>query len=137
VISRVLRRRQEPRSIFEHIDAHVRPDAGGLAAGGEILPDEPLVSQRGPGWGPGALEGVIGGVEPSACDLAAIDQIYEALSALAARPTGAARGRLRELFREGRVRSRIDGLRDRLSAKSPPNAVELYPELREILLTSG
>jgi hypothetical protein len=137
VISRVLRRRQEPRSIFEHIDAHVRPDADGLAAGGEILPDEPLVSEGAADWAPGALEGVIGSVEASEGDRAAVEQIYQALAALAARPTGAARARLRELFREGHVRSRIDGLRDRLSAESPPNAVELYPELREILLTSG
>jgi hypothetical protein len=113
------RRRREPRSIFEHIDAHIRPGSDRLAEGGEVLPDEPPAA---------AVAGD---------DEVAIDRIYAALAALAAKPGAATRRRLRELFREGNVRGRIDGLRDRLSAESPPDAVNLYPELREILLTSG
>jgi hypothetical protein len=137
VISRVLRRRHEPRSIFEHIDGHVRPDTRGLAEGGEILPDEALVTHGASDVAPGGVEGMIESIAASEDDRAAIEQIYDALAALAAKPTSATRARLRELFRDGRVRSRIDGLRDRLSAESPANAGELYPELREILLTSG
>ena len=44
---------------------------------------------------------------------------------------------MRELFREGDVRGRIDALRDRLSADPPPNADRLYPELHDIFLRSG
>jgi hypothetical protein len=138
VISRLLRGSQEPRSIFEHIDAHVRPGVAGLTPGGEVLPDEPPASGSEIRWAPGALEGVTLGMGAEDAEAAvAVDQIYRALAALARKPSQANRRRLRELFQEGEVRWRIDPLRDRLSAESPPNAVELYPELRELFLRSG
>ena len=137
VISRLLRGRDEPSSIFEHIDAHVRPDVPGLAPGGETLPDDQPAVRSDIRWAPGALEGVTAGAAGSADDEEAIEQIYRALAALARKSSQANRRRVRELFREGSVRARIDGLRDRLTAESPPDAVNLYPELREIFLTSG
>jgi hypothetical protein len=138
MIGRIFRNRREPGSIFEHIDAHVHVDAPGLADGGEELPDE---RTRTPGDGSrlpaGALEGIFAVAGPGPLDEEAIDALYDALTALAAKPNAVTRGRLRRLFREGDVRVRIDGLRERLSAESPPHAELLYPELREILLTSG
>jgi hypothetical protein len=138
MLERLLRNRREPGSIFEHVDAHVRPGAPGLAEGGERLPDERTRTPGdGTGLAPGALEGIFAGVRPGPLDVEAVDALYDALTALAAKPNAVTRGRVRRLFREGDVRVRIDGLRERLSAESPPNAVHLYPELREILLTSG
>jgi hypothetical protein len=137
VINRMLRRRHEPRSIFEHVDAHVRPGIAGLTPGGEILPDEQPASRSEIRWAPGALEGVTAGALGTPDERAAVERIHGALAALAARPRRATRRRLRELFREGHVRGRIDGLRDRLTAESPAHAERLYPELRELFLTSG
>jgi hypothetical protein len=136
VIGRLLRGRGEPRSIFEHIDAHVRPDVPGLGEGGADLPDEEE-SRSELRFAPGAAERIFGAGVASDDDLEAVERIYAALTALARKSSQANRRRLRELFREGNVRARIDPLRDRLSAESPPNAVELYPELRELFLRSG
>ena len=133
MISRLLQGRGEPRSIFEHIDSHIRPGADGLAEGGEVLPDEEHATRDDPDAGLGAD----GPIAPGERDYEAVGQIYRALSQLARKSSQANRRRLRELFREGRVRVRIDPLRDRLSAESPPSAVQLYPELRELLLGSG
>ncbi len=127
MLQRFLRNWREPGSIFEHVDAHVRPGVRGLAEGGDVLPDE---QTRTPGDG----EGLFG---PGPRDEQAVDALYDALTALAAKQNAVTRGRVRRLFREGDVRVRIDGLRDRLTAESPPHAERLYPELREILLTSG
>ncbi len=135
VISRLLRGGGEPGSIFEHIDAHIRPGVPGLAEGGELLPGESR-SRDEVRFAPGAAERIFGGV-PSEQDFAAVDRLYTALAALARKPSQQHRKRVRELFREGGVRMRIDPLRDRLSAESPPNAVELYTELRELFLRSG
>ncbi|MDX6598327.1 MAG: hypothetical protein QOE87_2214, partial [Gaiellales bacterium] len=128
MISRLLRGGGEPSSIFEHIDAHVRPGVRGLTEGGELLPGEER-SRSEVRFAPGAAERIFGGGVPSEQDLEAVDRIYRALVALARKPSQQHRKHVRELFREGGVRVRIDPLRDRLSAESPPNAVELYPEL--------
>jgi hypothetical protein len=134
VIGRLLRGRGEPASIFEHVDARIRPDVPGLADD-DPLPDEPdePAELR---FAPGAAERIFVSA-PSDEDRAAVDRIYEALAALAAKPSQANRRRLLELFREGRVRQRIDLLRERLGEASPAKAVELYAELRELLLRSG
>jgi hypothetical protein len=132
VISRLLFGRGEPSSIFEHIDAHVRPGVPGLTEGGDDLPDE-----RAPTRGDLAVAAGVTDTVATEDDLEAVEQIYRALAALARKPSQPHRKRMRELFREGRVRARIDPLRDRLSAESPPNAVELYPELKELFLRSG
>jgi hypothetical protein len=137
VIGRLLRGGGEPRSIFEHIDAHVRPDVPGLSEGGADLPDEQELATSDLRFAPGAEERIFGTDVASDDDLEAVERIYLALAALARKPSQANRRRLRELFREGNVRARIDPLRDRLTAESPPNAVELYPELRELFLRSG
>jgi hypothetical protein len=122
VINRLLRIRQEPASIFEHIDAHVQPGVAGLTEGGSELPDDgELVAE------PGDL----------AETEAAVERIYAALVTLAAKPNANRHRRVRELFREGDVRGRIDALRDRLSADPPAHADRLYPELHEIFLRSG
>src|SRR5205823_10352173 len=47
------------------------------------------------------------------------------------------RERVRELFREGDVRVRVDALTSRLSAFPPRNPERLYVELRAIFLKSG
>ncbi len=138
MLERILRSRREPGSIFEHVDAHVRPDTPGLAEGGQALPDEAIRTPGdGPRLEPGALEGIFAGVGAGPLDEEAVDALYDALTALAAKQSAFNRGGLRRLFREGNVRVRIDGLRDRLSSASPPHAERLYPELREIFLTSG
>jgi hypothetical protein len=137
VIGRLLRGGGEPRSIFEHIDGHVRPDVPGLTEGGADLPDEREPASSELRFAPGAEERIFGTGVASDDDLEAVERIYGALAALARKPSQANRRRLRELFREGNVRARIDPLRDRLTAGSPPNAVELYPELRELFLRSG
>ena len=49
--------RQEPASIFEHIDAHVRPGVAGLAEGGAELPDDAARSSPAPGRPPAASRG--------------------------------------------------------------------------------
>ena len=73
------------------------------------------------------------GVRPSA-----VERIYDALAALAAKPTAARGGGVRELFREGDVRGRIDPLRDRLSAEPPAaRASASIPELHEHLPALG
>lgn len=122
VISRLLRGGGEPSSIFEHIDAHVQPGKAGLAEGGLQLPDDGEVVAE-----PG---------DPDAA-AAAVERIYAALVTLAAKPNANRHRRVRELFREGDVRGRIDALRDRLSAQPPAHADRLYPELHEIFLRSG
>ena len=137
MIGRLLRGSGEPRSIFEHIDAHVRPGVPGLTEGGAELPDEHELATSELRFAPGAEERILGTAVASADDLEAVERIYGALAALARKSSQANRRRLRELFQEGNVRVRIDPLRDRLSAESPPNAVELYPELRELFLRSG
>ena len=136
VISRLLFGKGEPSSIFEHVDAHVRPGVAGLTEGGDTLPDEPAAAGTELVFAPGATERIFSTV-PSEDDLEAVERIYRALAALARKPSQQHRKRVRELFREGRVRARIDPLRDRLSAESPPKAVELYPELKELFLRSG
>ncbi len=115
----------------------MRPGVPGLTEGGADLPDEEALPKSELRFAPGAAERIFGGGVASADDLAAVERIYDALAALARKPSQAHRRRLRELFREGNVRARIDPLRDRLTAESPPNAVELYPELRELFLRSG
>ena len=137
VIKRFLRRRHEPRSIFEHIDAHVRVDKPGLTKGGEKLPDEDEFSEGGISFAPGAVEGILRGPGDPEEVAAAVDRIYEALTALAADPGAETRAHLRETFREGSVRARMDALRDRLNAAPPPHTELLYPELRELFLRSG
>ena len=137
VIKRFLRRRHEPRSIFEHIDAHVRPDVPGLTKGGDELPDEAEFSEGGISFAPGALEGILRGPgDPEEVE-AAVERIYGALAALAEDPNATTRAQLRETFREGHVRARMDALRDRLNAAPPPHTELLYPELRELFLRSG
>ena len=137
MIKRLLRRRHEPRSIFEHIDAHVRPDVLGLTKGGEELPDEDEFSEGGISFAPGALDGILRGPGDPEEVRAAVDRIYDALAALADDPDSKTRAHLRETFREGQVRSRMDALRDRLNDAPPPNTERLYPELRELFLRSG
>ena len=122
MINRLLRLRQEPASIFEHIDAHVQPGVAGLAEGGRRLPDDGEI--------------VAEPRDPAAAE-AAVERIYAALVTLAAKPNANRYRRVRELFREGDVRGRIDALRDRLSAEPPAHADRLYPELHEIFLRSG
>ncbi len=122
MINRLLRLRQEPGSIFEHIDAHVRPGVPGLAEGGRQLPDdEEIVAAPG---------------DPAEAE-DAVERIHAALVTLAAKPNSGRHRRVCQLFREGDVRGRIDALRDRLSADPPAHADRLYPELREIFLRSG
>lgn len=137
MINRIFRRRREPRSIFEHIDAHVKPDVPGLSKGGDVLPDEAQFAGGEIPFAPGALEGILNGPGDPEEVRAAADRIYEALVALAADPGAETRLHVRELFREGRVRARIDALRDRLNAEPPAHTERLYPELREIFLRSG
>jgi hypothetical protein len=122
VINRLLRLRKEPASIFEHIDAHLRPGVAGLAEGGHQLPDD------------GEIVAAPGDAEATE---AAVERIYEALVKLATKPNAMRHQRVRELFREGDVRGRIDALRDRLSADPPAHADRLYPELHDIFLRSG
>ena len=122
MINRLLRLRQEPPSIFEHIDAHVQPGVTGLAEGGRRLPDD------------GEIVAEPGDPDEAA---AAVERIYAALVTLAAKPNANRHRRVRELFRVGDVRGRIDDLRDRLSADPPAHADRLYPELHEIFLRSG
>ena len=122
MINRLLRIRREPASIFEHIDAHVRPGVAGLTEGGRQLPDDAEIVAA-----PG----------DAAATEAAVERIYAALVRLASKPTAARHQRVRELFREGDVRGRIDALRDRLSADPPAHADRLYPELHDIFLRSG
>jgi hypothetical protein len=137
MIRRLLRRRHEPRSIFEHIDAHVRPDVPGLTKGGERLPDEAEFSEGGVSFVPGELEGILRGPGDPEEVGAAVDRIYDALAALAAEPGAETRAHLRATFREGHVRARMDALRDRLNAAPPARTELLYPELRELFLRSG
>jgi hypothetical protein len=137
VIKRLLRRRHEPRSIFEHIDAHVRPGVPGLTKGGDDLPDEAEFSGGELSFAPGALEGILSGPGDADEVRAAVDRIYDALAALAEDPGAETRAQLREAFREGHVRARMDALRDRLNAAPPPHAERLYPALRELFLRSG
>jgi hypothetical protein len=122
VINRLLRLRREPASIFEHIDAHVRPGVAGLAEGGHQLPDDGEI--------------VAAPADADAAE-AAVERIYAALVRLASKPNAMRHQRVRELFREGDVRGRIDALRDRLSADPPAHADRLYPELHDIFLRSG
>ena len=136
-MSRFLRRRQEPGSIFEHVDAHVLAGVDGLTDGGLSLPDDKVFADGEIPFAPGALEGILGGPDDSEFGRAAVEGIYEALVALAADPGTATRRRLAKHFREGYVRGRIDPLRDRLVESPPKNAELLYPELREIFLRSG
>jgi hypothetical protein len=136
-MSRLLRRRQEPGSIFEHVDAHVQPGVPGLAEGGAALPDDEVFADGEIPFAPGALEGILGGPDDSEFGRAAVEQIYDALVALAAQPSAATRRRLRDRFRAGYVRARIDPLRDRLVESPPEYAERLYPELHEIFLRSG
>ncbi len=138
VIKRLLRRRHEPRSIFEHIDAHVRPDVAGAHEGrrqaarrGRVLRGRDLVRARSAGGNPPRAGRSRGGQGRGRAHLR--------------RPRGAGRrpGRRRRAricarrFREGHVRARMDALRDRLNAAPPPHTELLYPELRELFLRSG
>jgi hypothetical protein len=136
---RRLRQRQapEPPSIFEHIRAHLRSDAPGLTEGGEELPDEAIFNEGGIRFAPGALEGAFVRYAESHDDDAAVERLHSALVALANRPGARTREQVRELFREGDVRVRIDALTSRLSAFPPTNPATLYDELREIFLKSG
>ena len=137
MIGRVLGRGREPGSIFEHIDAHIRPGVDGLADGGGVLPDEPIAVTGELAFAPGALEGVFAGPGDPAEVAEAVARLYAALAALAAKPSAANRRKLRERFREGGARLRIDALRERLAKSPPEHAVRLYPELRELFLRSG
>lgn len=136
---RRLRQRQaaEPPSIFEHIRAHVRSDVPGLTEGGEELPDEAVFNEGGIRFAPGALEGAFVRYAESHDDDAAVERLHSALVALANRPGTRTREQVRELFREGDVRVRVDGLTSRLSAFPPKNPATLYDELRGIFLKSG
>lgn len=136
---RRLRQRQalEPPSILEHVRAHVRPDAPGLTEGGEELPDEAIFNEGGIRFASGALEGAFVRYAESHDDDAAVERLHSALVALANRPGARTREEVRELFREGDVRVRIDALTSRLSAFPPTNPARLYDELREIFLKSG
>ncbi|HEY3614292.1 MAG TPA: hypothetical protein VGK92_11330, partial [Gaiellales bacterium] len=137
MIGRVLKREREPGSIFEHIDSHIRPGVDGLAEGGEKLPDDAIAAEGAIAFAPGALEGVFAGPGDPAEVEAAVDRLYAALEALAAKPSAGTRRKLRERFREGGVRAKIDALRERLAESPPEHSVRLYPELRELFLRSG
>ncbi|MDX6540730.1 MAG: hypothetical protein QOI71_2340, partial [Gaiellales bacterium] len=137
MIGRVLKRGREPGSIFEHVDAHIRPGVDGLAVGGGVLPDDAIAATGELAFAPGALEGVFAGPGDPAEVAEAVERLYTALAALAAKPSAANRRKLRERFREGGARSRIDALRERLAESPPEHAVRLYPELRELFLRSG
>jgi hypothetical protein len=127
----------EPPSIFEHIRAHARSDAPGLTEGSEDLPDEEIFNEGGIRFAPGALEGAFVRYAESHDDDAALERLHSALVALANRPGARTRERVREFFREGDVRMRVDALTSRLSAFPPKNPETLYAELREIFLKSG
>ena len=138
VIKRFLRRRHEPRSIFEHIDAHVRPDVAGLTKGGDELPDEAEFSEGGISFAPersrassraGRSRGGRGGVER---DLRRAHRARRKTRTPTTRAQSA-----RDCSARVDVRARIDALRDRLNAAPPPHTELLYPELRELFLRSG
>lgn len=109
----------------------------GLAEGGEDLPDEDIFSEEEIRFAPGALEGSFVRYTESHDDEAAIERLHRALVELADRPSPRARRRIRELFREGDVRFRVDALRHRLNAFLPRHAERLYSEMRTIFLESG
>jgi hypothetical protein len=136
-----LRRRGEPPSILEHVRAHVRLDVPGLSEGGAQLPDEDAFAEHFDHgqlrWSPGSLEGAFVRYAGSPDDEAAVERLHSALIALADRPSARTRRRVRELFREGDVRVRIDGLNERLHAFLPQHPERLYSEMRELFLTSG
>jgi hypothetical protein len=136
-----LGRRENPPSIFEHVKAHVRSDGPGLSEGGSTLPDEKAFAERFEHgqlrWAPGALEGVLGRYADSDDDEAAVSRLHSALMELADRPSARARRRVRELFREGDVRARIDALNERLNSFLPQRPDRLYAEMRHLFLTSG
>ena len=136
---RRLRQHRAPElpSIFEHIRAHVRSEAAGLAEGGEELPDEAVFSEGGIQFAPGALEGAFVRYAGSHDDEAAVERLHSTLVVLAKRPGARTREHARELFREGDVRVRIDPLTSRLAAFPPTSPGTLYDELREIFLRSG
>ena len=136
---RRLRQRQgpEPPSIFEHIRAYVRSGLPGLTEGGEELPDEAIFNEGDIRFAPGALEGAFVRYAESHDDDAAVERLHGALIALANRPGARTREQVRELFREGDVRMRVDALTSRLSAFPPRNPERLYVELRAIFLKSG
>jgi hypothetical protein len=127
----------EPPSIFEHIRAHVRPDVPGLTEGGEELPDEGVFTEGDIRFAPSALEGAFVRYAESQDDDAAVERLHSALVALANRPSVRTRLAVRELFREGDVRVRVDAVTSRLWAFPPKNPEALYGELREIFLRSG
>jgi hypothetical protein len=131
------RQRPEPPSIFEHIRAHVRSVSPGLTEGGEKLPDEAIFNEGDIRFAPGALEGAFIRYAESHDDDAAVERLHRALIALANRPGARTREQVRELFREGDVRVRVDALTSRLSAFPPRNLETLYDELRAIFLKSG
>ena len=129
----------DPSSIFEHIRAHVRPGVLGLAEGGEALPDDEIFA-KGDGdlrFAPGALDGLYLRYAASDDDEAAVARLNAALVALANRPHPRTRDRVRELFREGDVRLRVDALTSRLAAFPPQSQAALYDEVRAIFLSSG
>jgi hypothetical protein len=115
----------------------VQPGIAGLAEGGEALPDDEVFADGEVPFAPGALEGIFAGPDDSEYGRAAVERIYDALVALAAKPSAATRRQLSRRLREGYVRARLDPLRDRLVESPPENAELLYPELREIFLRSG
>jgi len=127
----------DPPSIFEHVRKHVRPGVVGLAEGGEDLPDQEMFAAGDLRFAPGALEGLYLRYAASADDDAAVARLHAALVDLANRPGPRTRNRVRELFREGDVRLRVDALTSWLGAYPPPEQAALYDELRTIFLTSG
>ena len=69
-------------SIYEHLRAHLLPQAG-LADGGERLPDEERVRAGQPfGWAPGAMDGVLGHHLGTSDEASASAEVLNALAAL-------------------------------------------------------
>jgi hypothetical protein len=132
----------EPRSIYEHVSAHLRHDGPGLIDDGDDLPDEELLRAewRGMGWVPGGLEGAFaryGGVPEAELVVRRADELHMALLRLVDRPGRRTRAQVRRLFREGDVRTVVDPLLERLRTQPPQNEAVLYEEMKRLLLESG
>ena len=114
-------------SIYDHVRAHLRDDAAGLAPGGDELPDEARIrggSQF--GWAPGALDGAFGHHGSPGTVEQAVEQIFDALGALTESATDERVTALYALLTSHSVMEDVDPLLQRIVDDGSLDAERLH-----------
>lgn len=112
-------------SIYRHIQGHLSVDGKGLSEGGDELPDEERVSQRGVRWVAGGLDGAFGhhGGATGAADRA--EKVYKTLRVVLREATTPNLAKLYELLLEDGALALVDPFLERLTSRRDVDAGRL------------